>query len=119
MVTGTSAASGKFRPELIEIIQRFQQALENSGIRCEKILLYGSQRWGTEEEGSDVDLIVISPDWAGYSWRKRLEFLGVTAVRILEPIQSQGFTPDEVAQRDITPFWQHILDTEATLVFQN
>lgn len=116
MVASTPQPSGQFEPELIKIIQRFRQALEKSNIRCEKILLYGSQRWGKAEEGSDVDLIVISPDWARYSWRERLELLGIVSARILEPIQSQGFTPEEIEQRDISPFWQHILDDEAALV---
>lgn len=53
--------------ELAEIISRFQQALGEAGIRCEQMLIYGSQRWGTAEEGSDIDLIVISPDWAPLS----------------------------------------------------
>lgn len=117
MVTNASKSSGKFGPELTEIIQRFRHILEKSGIRCEKILLYGSQRWGKAEEGSDVDLIIVSSDWARYSWRGRLELLGVMAARILEPIQSQGFTPNEIEQREISPFWQHILDNEAILVY--
>ncbi len=117
MVTSTPKPSGKFSPELIGIIQRFRQVLEKSGIHCEQILLFGSQRWEKADEGSDVDLIVISSDWVRYSWRERLELLGIMAARILEPIQSQGFTPNEIEQRDVDPFWQHILDNEAALVY--
>ncbi|RMG95390.1 MAG: nucleotidyltransferase domain-containing protein [Chloroflexi bacterium] len=116
MVTKASQPAPGFNRELTEIIHRFCQALEKAGIHCQQILLYGSQRSGKAREGSDIDLIVVSPDWARYGWRERLELLGITAARILEPIQAQGFTPDEIAQRDISPFWQYILDHEATIV---
>jgi predicted nucleotidyltransferase len=99
--------------ELAEIISRFRQALEEEGIHCEEILVYGSQRWGTAEEGSDIDLIVISPDWLPFSWRERLELLGVVAARILEPIQAQGFTREEIAEQQLSPFWEEILTREA------
>ncbi len=96
-------------PELKQIIQRFCAQLEKMGIHPEKVMLYGSQAAGTAREGSDIDLIVISRDWEGYSPRQRLEMLGVAAARILEPVQAQGFTPDEISQNQITPFWAHTL----------
>jgi predicted nucleotidyltransferase len=79
------------------------------GIRCERVLLYGSQSTGTAHEGSDIDLIVISPDWSGYNGRERLELLGVAAGRILEPVQAQGFTPAEIANHELTTFWEYVL----------
>ena len=48
--------------ELADIVERFRQSLEQAGIRCRKVLLYGSQRWSTAREDSDIDLIVVSPD---------------------------------------------------------
>jgi hypothetical protein len=90
--------------------------LEQAGIHCEQILLYGSQRWNTAQEGSDIDLIVISPDWARFNRRERLELLGIIAARLLEPIQAQGWTPQEIASQQISPFWQEILEREAVAV---
>ena len=116
MVAKASQPAPGFNRELTEIVQRFCQALEKSGIHCQQILLYGSQRSGKAEEGSDVDLIVVSPDWAHYGWRERLELLGIVAARLLEPIQAQGFTPNEIEQGDITPFWQYILEHDSTIV---
>jgi hypothetical protein len=80
------------------------------GIGVEQVLLFGSQATGTAREGSDIDLIVISPDWEPYNQRERLEMLGVAAARILEPVQANGFTPQEIASRKLMPFWEHILD---------
>lgn len=106
----------KTTSELEKIITRFRQELERSGIRCEQILLYGSYAHGKPREGSDIDLIVISKDWARFSFRERLEQLGIAAARILEPIQAQGFTPDEIEQHEISPLWEMILRREAVVI---
>ena len=103
-------------PELKQIISRYKNELEKMGVKAEKILLYGSQATGTVHEGSDIDLFVISSDWKIYSQRERLEMLGVAAARILEPIQAQGFTPDEVSGQKIAPFWQHVMAEQAISV---
>jgi predicted nucleotidyltransferase len=86
------------------------------GIRCERMLLFGSQASGTAHEGSDIDLFVISPDWAPYSERERLEMLGIAAVRLLEPIQARGATPEELATRQLAPFWEQVLNEQAVVV---
>lgn len=86
------------------------------GIHPEKVMLYGSQAAGTAVEGSDIDLIVISGDWAEMSQRERLELLGIASARILEPVQAQGFTPAEISKNQIMPFWAHVLKEQAIAV---
>jgi hypothetical protein len=106
----------KRAPELDRIIGRFRQELERSGVRPERILLFGSHARGKAREGSDIDLIVVSPDWARFNQRERLELLGVVAVRIMESVQAQGFTPDEVAYHQTGAFWEEILRHQAVAV---
>lgn len=106
----------KTASELEMIIRRFRAEVEKMGIRCEKILLFGSQARGTAEEGSDIDLFVISPDWARYNERERLELLGIAAARILEPIQARGVTPDELATHCLSPLWEQVLKEQAVVV---
>lgn len=103
-------------PELEMIVQRFRAEVEKMGIRCEKILLFGSQANGTAEEGSDIDLFVVSSDWARYNDRERFEILGIAAARILEPIQARGVTPDEIAAHRLSPPWEQILEEESVVV---
>jgi predicted nucleotidyltransferase len=86
------------------------------GIRPTRILVYGSQASGTAHEGSDIDLIVISGDWRKYNYRERLELLGIAAARILEPVQAQGFTPNEIEEDHVTPFWEHVLKEQAIAI---
>jgi uncharacterized protein len=97
-------------PQLEQIIQRFRSQLEKMGIHAEQVMLYGSQLTGSAREGSDIDLIVISNDWANLTQRERLELLGIAAARILEPVQAQGFTPAEISRRSPAPFWEHIIE---------
>jgi uncharacterized protein len=104
-------------PELAGIIHRYCEELARAGIRCERVLLFGSQAEGTAHEGSDIDLFVISSDWAPYGLRERLEILGAAAARILEPIQAHGATPEEIASGELSPFWQYVLDELAVEVF--
>lgn len=106
----------KATPELKRIIERYRQQLTELGIRPARILLYGSQAAGTAREGSDVDLIVISSDWEKYNHRQRLELLGVAAARILEPVQAQGFTPDEIKAETVTSFWEQVINEQSIVV---
>jgi predicted nucleotidyltransferase len=100
-------------PELKRIVERYRLQLQKMGIRPTRVLLYGSQAMGTAREGSDIDLIVISGDWKMYNQRQRLELLGIAAARILEPIQAQGFTPTEIKEKQIPPFWEQVMKEQA------
>ena len=106
----------KTSPELKRVVKRYRIQLEKMGIHPTRILLYGSQAAGTAHEGSDIDLIVISGDWKKYNNRQRLELLGIAAARILEPVQAQGFTPSEIEEKQIMPFWQHVMEEQAIAI---
>jgi len=103
-------------PQLEQIIQRYRTQLEKMGIHPERILLYGSQAMGTAREGSDIDLIVISGDWKKYNHRERLELLGIASARILESVQAQGFTPNEIKHKKVLPFWEQVMKEQAIAV---
>ncbi len=99
--------------ELTEIIQRYRRELAAMGIRVEQVLLFGSQARGTAREDSDIDLIVVSPDWAQYGERERLEILGIAAAHILEPIEALGVTPAEIELHQLPLFWEQVLKEQA------
>lgn len=103
----------KTTPELEIILERYRHELEAMGVRVEKFFLFGSQAEGTATEGSDIDLFVVSPDWATYNDRERFEMLGIAAMQILEPIQARGVTPQEIENHELTPFWEMILQEQA------
>jgi hypothetical protein len=106
----------KATPELKRIVKRYRAQLEKMGVRPARVLLYGSQAAGTAREGSDIDLIVISGDWEKYNHRQRLELLGIAAARILEPVQAQGFTPNEIKSKKVAPFWEQVIREQAIVI---
>ncbi len=103
-------------PELERVIARYREALSGLGVRVERVYLYGSYKEGTQSEGSDIDLVVVSSDFERLDDLKRLETLGVAAARILEPIEAAGFTPEEIEEGKLTSFWKHVLEDEAVPV---
>ncbi len=98
------------------VITRYREALEELGVRPERIYLYGSYRDGTQREGSDIDLVVVSSDLERFGYIERLRVLGTAAGHILEPIEAKGFTPQELAEGDIPSFWKDVLENEAVPV---
>ncbi|MEW6668745.1 MAG: nucleotidyltransferase domain-containing protein [Thermodesulfobacteriota bacterium] len=101
---------------LAAVIERYRNELEKMGIRCERVLVFGSQATGVAREGSDIDLFVISSDWAPFTERERLEKLGIAAARILEPIQALGVTPEEIATHQLFPLWEQVLQEQAVTI---
>lgn len=91
------AASGQ---KIEKIIKRYRNRLKEMGIKVNKIILFGSFSKGTAEDGSDIDLIVVSDSFRGMNIRERLEILGVAAAQIFEQIQGLGYTPEELESEE-------------------
>ncbi|MFC1886717.1 nucleotidyltransferase domain-containing protein [Thermodesulfobacteriota bacterium] len=100
----------KTRDELNEIIKKYKNSLATLGINTDRIILYGSYAYELAEEGSDIDLIVVSTDFVNKNIRERLELLGVASARIMEPIQAIGYTPAELKAKDRSSFIREILE---------
>jgi len=96
------------------IIKRYSQQLEKLGIKPEQMILYGSFAKGMAQEGSDIDLLIVSEDFQAMNLRERSELLGIAAARILEPIQAEGLTPQEVGESE--DFLEEILQAGVALL---
>jgi predicted nucleotidyltransferase len=70
---------------VLRIISDYGKALEAEGVRPQKIILLGSYSTGTQHEGSDIDLVVISEDFASKDYWERIN----------EPIEAIAMTPQE------------------------
>lgn len=69
-----------------------------SNIRVKGVFLFGSQATGRAREDSDVDLIVISPDFKKIAFIKRLEMLShfrQADITRSVPMDILGYTPEE------------------------
>lgn len=80
---------------LYQIIEKYKDALSKLGIRADRVILFGSHALGEVREYSDIDLVVISNDFKGMDLIERLEILGRTAARIMEPVEALGYTEEE------------------------
>lgn len=78
-----------------EQIRKFIEHLR-SRIVVQRVVLFGSHAYGDPHEWSDLDLVVISPDFAGQPLIERLQFLywatWEAGTNWIEPL---GYTPEE------------------------
>lgn len=80
--------------QIRRIIDRYRRSLERA-IQVHRIILYGSYAYGRPHGGSDIDLVVISPDFKGMHPLERLEFLSLARRKTMDPIEALGYTPEE------------------------
>jgi len=59
------------------------------------LIIFGSYAAGTYREGSDIDIVVISEDFAGKDYWKRIDVLSDAIYEVFEPIEAIPFTPEE------------------------
>ena len=85
---------------VLDIISRFRQAIESRGIRVAKLILFGSYAAGTYREGSDIDIVVISRDFAGKNYWDRIDLLSDAIYEVFEPIEAVAMTPEEWDSRE-------------------
>lgn len=79
----------------LEVIAKFRESLESKGVKIEKLVLFGSYAEGTNREGSDIDLMVISNSFIDKSYWERIEILSEAIYEVFEPIEAIAMTPDE------------------------
>jgi predicted nucleotidyltransferase len=94
-------------------IRKYVQALAERGVRVQQVFLYGSHAKNTAHPDSDIDIIIVSENFNGKNLLERLEILGLARRDIPDAIEAYGFTPEEVQNRDLSAFWEEILETEA------
>ena len=102
--------------DLKKIGNQFVKELEQRGIHPQSILLYGSHARGTADEWSDIDLVVISKDFAGIPPSERLELLSHAAWPVQASIEALGYTPQEIAENgQDSIIWEEIQNNNKLL----
>ncbi len=79
----------------LDIIRQFKQALESADIHVEQLILFGSNAQGTDREDSDIDVVVISPNFSGKTYWERIDILTEAIYDVFAPIEASAFTPEE------------------------
>src|SRR5256886_12643475 len=86
---------GTPRPEITAMIARYCAKLSAMGIRVDRAILFGSHARGEAKDGSDIDVLIVSPDFETLNTRERLEQLGTAAARLWQPIEAIACPPAE------------------------
>ncbi len=105
------------KEQLFKIIDDYRLELEKQ-ISVKKIILYGSFAYGIPRAGSDIDLVVISPDFKKFKPLERLEFLSLTTRKSRAPIEALGYTPEEFDKAKDHIFLDYIAQN-GSVVFSN
>jgi predicted nucleotidyltransferase len=79
----------------LEVLSRFKKGIESRSIRIDKLILFGSYATGENREESDIDVVVISKDFANKDYWERTEILSDAIYEIFEPIEAVALTPEE------------------------
>jgi len=88
------------KKHILTIIAEFRKILESTGVKVEKIILFGSYANGTQHEWSDIDLVVVSPDFANVGLWDRIKMVGKAIAVLFQPIQAVPMTPEEWEKGD-------------------
>ena len=102
---------GTPRPEITDIIARYCARLRALGIHVDQAILFGSHARGEAKEDSDIDVLIVSSDFASLNTRERMEQLGTAAARLWQPIEAIACTPAELMYVEPATLLEEILQT--------
>jgi HEPN domain-containing protein len=80
---------------LKSLAQRLVRCLEARGIVVEALYLFGSQARAEATPDSDIDVLLVSPTFAGKSFWARCSQVGAALSGVADPVQIYPVTPAE------------------------
>ncbi|MBI3799802.1 MAG: nucleotidyltransferase domain-containing protein [Deltaproteobacteria bacterium] len=81
-------------------------------------ILFGSHAKGEADEWSDIDLAVISPNFARMSYREVMDLLVEVSLAVTPILEVRPYTPRDLQEARPTNFLGHIL-TEGRVVYED
>ena len=94
------------KESVLKIIEQFHYEIKSRGINPLKLILYGSHATNTERDDSDIDIVVISDDFANLDYWERIDILTEAIYELFVPIEAVAMTQEEWDRGDsfITDF---------------
>ena len=83
------------KEEVLGILKQFKQQIEEKKVHVERMILFGSWVKGSQQEGSDIDVVVISKDFGSKDYWARIDILAQAVYKVLAPIEAVAMTPQE------------------------
>jgi len=98
----------KATTDTAQIIRRTIEHLQRR-VRVLQVVLFGSHARGEADTWSDVDLAVVSPDFAQMSHRNVMDLLVETVLETDSSVEIRPYTPRDLREARPTNFLGHIL----------
>ena len=83
------------KKDVLNILKRLKEFLEYDNIHVDRLILFGSWAKGTQQEGSDIDVVIVSNDFNGKDYWTRINILSEAIYQVFAPIQAVAMTPQE------------------------
>ena len=83
------------KKDVLNILIRLKESLKRNRIHVDRLILFGSWAKGTQQEGSDIDVVVISQDFEGKDYWARINILSEAIYQVYAPIEAVAMTPQE------------------------
>lgn len=103
--------------DMAQVIRRTIEHLQRR-VQVLQVVLFGSHARGEADVWSDVDLVVISPDFARMSHRQVMDLLVKTALETDSSVEIRPYTPSDLREARPTNFLGHIL-AEGKVVYKD
>ncbi|MFZ4464896.1 MAG: nucleotidyltransferase domain-containing protein [Bacteroidales bacterium] len=93
-----------------EVIAYLKESLERNGIQLGSIALFGSALHGNMSNDSDIDMIIISPDFRGLDLFERAKITMKPETETMKkfriPMDIINLTPEEYDDSNVKLFYQ-------------
>lgn len=84
----------------LDAVRQFRLGLARRGVSAERVIVFGSYARGTARQDSDIDVVVISNDFAGRDLWERIQLMTPAISEVHAPIEAIAMTPQEWAAGD-------------------
>jgi predicted nucleotidyltransferase len=107
----------KISKEINQTVRRFAAELQKE-ILVEKIFLFGSHAYGSARPDSDIDLLVVSPQFSKGRYITHMQYLFRKAAAINSRIEPIPVAPEAIKRPDKRLFLGQILPTAKVFAFR-
>ena len=102
-------------PTTIESIVKAYVREVAKNYRVSQVILFGSYAKGTAHEESDIDLVIVSPDFRNRAEMDILEHLSRMAAQVSPLLEVLAWTPEDLQSPHPPSFSSHVLQTGIAL----
>lgn len=110
---GDARVAQKADLKIEKSVKSYIEQLENIGIHVQQAILFGSYASGKYDEWSDIDLAIVSNDFAGNRFEDRSKIRKIT-LQVNSDISPMPFRPEDFNDSDY--FVKEILETGIRIV---